>query len=268
MKQLLSIEYAKLKKLNSIKVIFIIYMVIVPLWMLFMGFFFTNVMKGVPFTPTSDELYGFPGVWRFVTYSASFFNILMGVTIVIITCNEISFRTMKQNVIDGLTKQQIIISKFYVIFAISIIVSLYTALVGFLIGGFYSGFGGFFQNIHYVPTYFLQTLGYFSFAFFFAVLVRKTALSIILFIVSFIAEFIIGMIISSTISGTPYQFFPLNIFSALTPVPFFEKVIRLQEAKAGQSVWLMPSWMQYAFVIFYIVLFFFIAYRVLKRRDL
>jgi len=265
MKQLLSIEYAKLKKLTSIKVIFLVYVAIVPLWMLFMGFFFTN--SPVPFFPSEKELYSFPGVWRFITYSASFFNILMGVTVVIITCNEIHFRTMRQNIIDGLTKKQFILGKFLVILCIAAIVSLYTAIVGFLIGGFYSGFGGFYENIHYVPTYFLQTLGYFSFAFFFAVLVRKPALSIIFFVVSFIVEFIIGIILNAAVSEVPYQFFPLNVFSKLTPVPFFEKIMAMQKAETGQDYWVMPTWGQYLLVAFYLCLFFLIAYRVLKKRD-
>ncbi len=268
MKQLLAIEYTKLKKLNSLRVILLIYFAIVPLWMFFLGFFFTNAMKGLPFAPTEEELYSFPGVWRFLTYSASWFNLLLGVTIVIITCNEIHFRTMKQNVIDGLTKQQIIASKFYVVFAIAVLVTLYSVVLGFLIGGFYSGFGGFYKNIHYIPTYFLQTIGYFSFAFFFAVLVKRPALSIIFFIVSFIVEFIIGIIINGTISDIPYQFFPLNIFSSLTPVPFFEKVIQAQEIKTGNSVWIMPDWLQYVLSGVYIMIFFVIAYRVLKKRDL
>ena len=264
MKQLLSIEYAKLKKLTSIKVIFLVYVAIVPLWMLFMGFFFRSSPSPELF-PNEETMYSFPGVWRFITYSASWFNVLMGITVVIITCNEIQFRTMRQNVIDGLTKKQFILGKFLVILCIAAIVSLYTAIVGFLIGGFYSGFGGFYENIHYVPTYFLQTLAYFSFAFFFAVLVRKPALSIIFFVVSFIVELIIGVIISNSVSQIPYQFFPLNVFSKLTPNPFFEKILLAERAK--QNLWEMPVWGNYLLVAFYLSLFFFIAYRVLKKRD-
>jgi len=268
MKQLLSIEYSKLKKLNTLRVILLVYFAIVPLWMYFMGFFFTNAMKGATFVPSEAELYSFPGVWRFVTYSASWFNLLVGVAVVVITCNEIHYRTMKQNVIDGLSKQQVILSKFLVILAISVIVTLYTALVGFLIGGFYSGFGRAYENIHYVPTYFLQTIGYFSFAFFFAVLVKRPAMAIIFFIVSFIVEFIIGFILNITVSGIPYQFFPLNVFSTLTPIPFLEEAIAAREKELKTSIWIMPDWMMYTLVAFYILVFFVIAYRVLKRRDL
>lgn len=266
MKQLLAIEYLKLKKLSSLKVILLIYFGIVPLWMLFLGFAFTNM--GGALGLKEEELYSFPGIWRFLTYSASWFNLLLAITIVIITCNEIHYRTMKQNVIDGLTKQQVILSKFYVIIGIALLVSVYTILLGFLIGGFYSGFGGFYKNIHYIPTYFLQTIGYFSFAFFFAVLVKRPALSIILFIVSFIVEFVIGKIIDATISTAPYQFFPLNIFSSLTPEPFFEKVIKMMEKQRQIEIWIMPDWLQYVLSGFYILVFFMIAYRVLKKRDL
>jgi ABC-2 type transport system permease protein len=268
MKQLLSIEYSKLHKLNTLRIILLIYFGIVPLFMYFLGFLFTKVLTEVPFMPTEGEVYSFPGVWRFITYSASWFNLMVGVAVVVITTNEIHYRTMKQNVIDGLSKQQVILSKFLVVFAISVIVTLYTSLIGFLIGGFYSGFGNAFENIHYVPTYFLQTIGYFSFAFFFAVLVKRPALAIVFFIVSFIVEFIIGIILNGVVSEVPYQFFPLNVFSNLTPAPFFEKQIAAMEKAKHTEFWVMPDWMMYSLVCFYILVFFVIAYRVLKRRDL
>lgn len=266
MKQLISIEYAKLKKLKSLKIILLIYMVIVPAWMYFMGFFFTNVAKGIPLIPTNKQLYSFPGIWEFITYSASWFNLMVGVIVVIITCNEIHFRTMKQNVIDGLTKGQIILSKFIVILGISLFVTLYTALVGFLIGGFYSGFGGFYENIHYIPTYFLQTLAYFSFAFFIAVLIGRPAISIVVFILSFLVEWIIAIIISVSVSEVPSQFLPLESFAAITPNPILAPLVHKQQV--AQKLWVMDSWIIYLIVLFYTLLFFFIAYRALKRRDL
>jgi ABC-2 type transport system permease protein len=264
MKQLLSIEYSKLKKLTSIKVILIVYMCIVPLWMFFMGF---GIQKDPTFRQlmgSENALYMFPNVWKFTTYSASYFNILMGVTIVIITCNEISFRTWKQNVIDGLTKREVIVSKMLVVFAMSTIVTVYTALVAFVFGCIYTGISHAFEGIEKVLMYYLQTIGYFSFAFFFAALVRKPAMSIIFFILSFLVESIIGFILNVSVSGTPYQYFPLKVFADLTPIPFFEQLV----ANSKKGFWIMPLWGQLLLSFFYIFLFFGIAYRVLKKRDL
>jgi len=263
MKQLLSIEYSKLKKLTSLKVILIVYLCIVPLWMLLLGFGFQKNPIFMKLFGSEKVLYMFPHVWEFTTYSASWFNILMGVTIVIITCNEIHFRTWKQNVIDGLTKRQVIVSKLLVIFCISTIVTIYTALVAFVFGCVYTGISEAFNGIDKVWMYYLQTMGYFSFAFLFASLVRKPALSIVLFVVSFWVEFIIGVVLNLTVSPKIYQYFPLKVFADLTPFPFIELV-----DPGHKNSWLMPLWGQVLLSFFYIAVFFTIAYRVLRKRDL
>lgn len=263
MKQLLAIEYAKLKKLTSIKIIFLAYMVIIPLWMYFMDYFF-HQNPGFKGLFTGDDFFVFPHVWKFTVYSASFFNVLMGVTVVIITCNEIQFKTMRQNVIDGLRKRDVIVSKFIVILLLSLLVSFYTFLVGFLLGGIYSGFGNAYSGIDKVVLYFIQTIGYFSFAFLFAIIVRKPALSIIFFIVYFPIETIGGAFLPDKI----YQFFPLKIYADLTPLPFFEKLILQAEEQTKMDIWIMPQELRLTLAFVYIAFFFGLSYFILKKRDL
>jgi ABC-type transport system involved in multi-copper enzyme maturation permease subunit len=262
MNQLLNIEFAKLKKLNSIKVIFIIYMVMVPLLIYALGAFFGS--SGIPFLPTKAEFWSFPTVWKFTTYCASYFNVLMGVIIVIITCNEFSNRTFKQNIIDGMTKKDVIFSKMFVILFTSILVTIYTSLVAITFGLINSLEMNMYQNVHYIFIYFLQTLAYFSFAFLFAVLVKKSAMSIIFFVLSFLFETIVGAFLPKIV----YLYFPLNIFSKLTPIPFFDNFIKMAEKQSGEIVPRMEMYTIILFAIFYMSLFFIIAYQALKRRDL
>ncbi len=264
MKKLLSIEYTKLKKLNSLRIILLSYIALLPLMMLFWSFVLTRMP--VPGFPKESELYSFPTIWTFITFSASCLNVLVGVTIVIIVHNEMLFRTMKQNLIDGLSKMQVVQSKLIVVVGMAILVTGITFLAGLLIGGFYSGFNGWYYNIHAVFAYFLQAIAYFTFAFFIAVVIRKAAIAIILFVVIFPLETIIGWILDGTVSRVPYQFFPLNVFSKMTPLPFLEKMVSY-EAK-GKAVWLMPTWGIYLLMFGYLILFFVIAYRTLKRRDI
>lgn len=266
MKKLLSIEYAKLKKLNSLRIILLVYAIMIPLVMFMLSSFYYNVIH--PLMPILADIWGFPLVWNFATYSASFFNVLMGVTVVIVVCNEYSYRTMKQNVIDGLSKRDVIISKFLVVFALSTIVTLYTALVAFVFGGINSGFSNAGEDSYFIFIYYLQTLCYFSFAFFFAVLVKRTALSIIFFIVSFIVESIIGSVITATLSAKIYLFFPLNVFSTLTPSPIMTQLNALAAKQTGVVPPSLDLTTNIAISVGYMLLFFVIAYQVLKRRDL
>lgn len=262
MKQLLSIEYSKLKKLTAIKVIFLIYMVMVPLWMVFLGIFFANMQ--LPFLPTQQDFWSFPMVWKFITYCASYFNVLMGVVVVIITCNEFSNKTLRQNIIDGMSKREVILSKLNVIVIISVLVTLYTFLVALVFGFINSKEINLYENIHFIFIYFLQTLAYFSFAFFFAVLVKKPAMSIVFFVLSFLFETIIGAFLPKIV----YLYFPLNVFSKLTPFPFFESFIKMAEKQTGETVPTIGSGEIIFFAILYMLIFIIIAYQSLKRRDL
>lgn len=263
MKQLLAIEYTKLKKLNSLKAIFISYMVIIPLWMYFMEFFLSQ-NPGVKHLFTDNSTFSFPHVWRFTTYSASFFNVLMGVVVVIITCNELQFKTMRQNVIDGLSKRDVILGKFMVIVLLSVLVTFYTFLVALIMGGIYSGFGNAFNGIDKIWPYLLQTLGYFSFAFLFALIVRRPALAIIFFIIYFPIETIAG----AFLPGGMYQFFPLKVWADLTPIPFFEQMIEVAEKNGKQDIWILPMAWKWVLSFFYVFVSFGLSYFILRRRDL
>ncbi|TNE56324.1 MAG: hypothetical protein EP338_00335 [Bacteroidetes bacterium] len=272
MKQLISIEFAKLRKLNSIKIILLIYAAMVPAWMFFLDHFYNLIIT--PLLPFQKALWAFPIVWNFTTFSASFFNILVGVIVVTVVCNEYNFRTMKQNVIDGMTKSQIIASKFVVVFGLATVVTLYTALAAFVLGMINHDGTSFYENSHYIFVYYLQALGYFSFAFFFALLIRKPALAIILFVVSFIAEWIIGIALTIGLKNGVYNYFPLNAFSKLTPSPLlteFKKINEQQAAAQGKKAEIIEElslsdnvWLS----VGYICIFFAIAYLVLRKRDL
>lgn len=263
MKNLIRIEYTKLKKFHALKYLVLAYMLVVPLWMLFMNWFFTMepVLKQLF---TNKPLFDFPQIWSFTTYCASYFNILLSVIIVIITCNEIQHKTMRQNIIDGLDKREVIFGKFIVILMLSIIATAYTFLTALAFGLYSSGGTHFFENIHLIALYFLQTLGYFSFAFLFALIVKRSAIAIVTFIVYFPVETIVG----SLISKEAYQFFPLKVYADLTPTPFFQALLQSQEKITGQEIFVLSMEVKIILAIFYCSICFLGTYWIIKKRDL
>lgn len=262
MKQLLSIEYTKLKKLNSLKILLLCYIVIVPL-LIFAFDSFLRQSPEIAMLLGGGNFFQFPLIWKLTAFSASFVNVLLCVTVVIITCNEIYFKTMRQNVIDGLSKSQVIWGKFVIVVLLSLFVTLYTFLVGFIFGIFNGGSDHIWDGIDLIFRYFLQTMGYFSFAFLFALLIKKPALAIILFISYFPVETIIKLFSGESIS----QFFPLQSLADMTPMPFLGIFARAQNT-GGVEAWTMSLQMHYAVVLVYIALFFSFSYYLLRKRDL
>ena len=263
MRQIIALEYAKLRKFHTLKILFAVYMLVVPCWMYFMNFFF-KMNPGLKAIFTQADPLDFPHIWSFITYSASFFNILLAVSVVIITTNDIQFKTMRQNIIEGLTKRQVIFGKFVFVIFLSTIATLYTSVCGLVLGLIESSNTDFYQNIHLNLLYFIQTIGYFSFAFLFAILVRRPAIAIVTFIIYFPVETIIGNLVSQKM----YQFFPLKVYADLTPIPFFKAVINSGPKNADNNVFLLGLSEQVYLSGFYILLCFALTYFILKRRDL
>ena len=158
---LLKIEYSKLRYYRTFWVMLFIYALMVPLALMGIASFeLPPIFRG------TDNL-TFPTVWNFVTYVASIFNMLLGILVVLLVTNDFNFRTFKQNIIDGLSKQQVILSKFIMILVLAFTVAAYTAILAIVFGYFYTDeLTLMFDEFHYIGIYFVQTLGYFTLAFY------------------------------------------------------------------------------------------------------
>lgn len=189
---LLKIEYSKLRHYSTFWVMLIIYAVMVPL-----AIFGFAQLERPPLLNGSDKLH-FPHTWNFVTYVASIFNMLLGILVVLIVTNDFNFRTFKQNIIDGLSRGQVITAKFLIVFVLALVVALYTILMALFFGFLYSDeIVSVFENFYFVGIYFIQTLGYFTLAFLLAILLKKPALSIVIYAILFVFKFIFYFVLGA-----------------------------------------------------------------------
>ena len=92
---LVLIEWLKLKGLRTFKVILLLYAVLLPL------FFYSLSEISIFKYFYSDSIYTFPKVYHYVTYLSSFFNLMLGVIIVLFTCNEIKYKTQRHLPLEG-----------------------------------------------------------------------------------------------------------------------------------------------------------------------
>jgi ABC-2 type transport system permease protein len=260
MTHLLKIEYAKVKDNSTFWTIIILYMVMLPM------VFFGLGHSVASFYPDVSKAYEFPKVWNFITYMASWTNLLLGVLVVSIICNEIAFRTQRQNIIDGLSRKEMILSKFYLFTALAVFVTLYTFLLGMAVGVYFTGFSDLFSGISYIGYYFLQAMGYFAFAFFFAFLLKNPALAIVLYILTFIFKFIFTLILGTTIA----QFSPINAFTDLVPFPFFQDTFDMiaEQTQKENDSYELTQIMRSLVSIGWIAIFVISGYFIVKKRDL
>jgi ABC-2 type transport system permease protein len=85
--------------------------------------------KSAPIPLLKISLYQFPRIWNNLTYIAGFLNIFLAIIVIFFVCNEFSFKTLRQNMINGLSRKEFVLSKLYFI----LIFSLGTTLLIFLL---------------------------------------------------------------------------------------------------------------------------------------
>jgi len=259
MLELLKIEYKKIIPFTTFWVIFGLFFIFTPI-----VFYGAGQIKIDGFPIDFATMYNFPNVWNNITYIASWFNLLIGMLLVILVCNEFSFKTFRQHVIDGQNKADFIVSKVLLMTSFALLITLYLFIIGSLFG-FVSGSNTsmFLNDISYLFIYFIQSIGYMSVGLIIAVLIRSSALSIITFLCSILIE----SIIRAFVPFPADQYFPMKIISNLTPFPTPEgfMVNEMKNAVMQDPISLNTT---VIVAIVYIILFWGISFFILTKKDI
>ena len=213
---------------------------------------------------TGATTYQFPDIWGRLTYIASYFNLLLGILIIVLVTDEYSFRTFRQQVIDGLSRLELITAKFYLILGLATCSTLFLLGVGLYFGLMFStvtSAQAVLSEIDNLVYFFVQAVAYMTLALFFAFLIRKSGLAIIAFIAY---TKIVEPVIHYNLDDNLDQYFPMKVLSSLTPTPVQEIIDQLTTSK---TILLSPQWAVLP-AIGYIGLFFALTYFILKLRDL
>ena len=179
MSRLLDIEFHKFKHSKSSKVLTIIYLTIIVVLML------TGIIpitiNGEKYALSDLGLFNFPLVWHLSTYFASFLKVFIAIVIVSLTASEYSNRTLKQNLIDGLSKKELLLSKVYFTIVLAITATVIVFLASLILGLIYSDFDEpsiIFSQMGYLGGFFLAHLVFFTFCLFAGILVKRGAFAL------------------------------------------------------------------------------------------
>lgn len=210
-----------------------------------------------------SETYQFPGLWMRITYVAHFFNLLLGILLIVLVTDEYSFRTIRQQVIDGLSRAEVVLAKFYVVLTLAVVSTLFLLALGLYFGLVYSAnksVSVMFSQADYLSYYWIQAVAYMSLAMFFGFLIRKSGLAIIAFIAY---TKIIEPLIHFKLPDDIDKYFPMKALDSLTPMPGKELFGQL----TSPIDQLAPEWAALPSLL-YTGLFLALTYTILKIRDL
>jgi len=274
MLRLLNLELQKLL-LNRTSKILVFVSFILPLFIILLSSF--KIPFFGFFTLELGELgvFNFPMIWHLVTYFAAHFKLFFAIVVVSMIGNEYSNKTIKQNLIDGLSKKEFLLSKFYTIIFFSLVSTVIIFFLSLLIGLYYSSYNEFsiiIRETEFLLAYFVKLIGFFSLCLFFGILVKRSAFALAFLFILFILEWILYLVFwkfsTEEVATNIQNFFPLKSMYKLIDVPF----LRIAATKMPDNQEFIHDyavhWYEIAIVLGWTALFIFLSYRLLKKRDL
>ena len=276
--RLLQIEYIKLKNSRASIILISTYFILLTSISLIAAIKFD--IGPIKFHLAEQGIFNFPFIWHFNTFFAAIFKLFLLLVIVSMITNEYSNRTLKQNLIDGLSKKEFILSKFYVVLVFALLSTVFVFVVSLILGFIYSDYNEFliiFSDLEYLLAFFVKLVGFFSFGLFLGVLVKRSAFAIGAMFVWLFAEGIIYGLLQwkfgskSDIVSEVMQFLPLTAMSNLIEQPFGRlKAVKSVANQIGEKLNYdyAVHWYEVLIVLVWTSVFIYFSYKLLLKRDL
>ncbi|MEH6513531.1 ABC transporter permease [Maribacter arcticus] len=275
--RLLHIEFIKLWNNRSSKILIISYFTLLTSIALFAAIKFD--IGPIQFHLADQGIFNFPYIWHFNTFITAFFKLFLAIVIVSMMSNEYSNKTIKQNLIDGLSKKEFILSKFLTVISFSLISTLFVFVVSLILGLAYSDYNEIsiiLTDLEFLVAFFVKLTGFFSFCLFLGVLVKRSAFALGFLILWQVFEGIVrGIMRWKLFDGETTDvimgFFPLQAMFNLIKEPFSRLgAVQSVVNQIGEELRLDYAihWYEILIVLVWTAIFIYGSYAILKKRDL
>jgi len=279
MKRLLLIEFQKAWKNRACRVLTISYFVLLSFLALIASIKFD--ILGIHIRIADQGIFNFPYIWHFNTWLAAWAKLFLAIVVVSMISNEYSYGTLKQNLIDGLSKKEFLLSKFITIGAFSLLSTVFIFVLSLILGLFFSSYneiGIIFTDLDYLLAYFVKLVCFFSFCIFLAILVKRSAFALGFLFIWWILEGLLEHLILPSIVGSRdiaskiADFFPMEAMANLIkePITKFQAYKAIENQVNANAIPKDYSvhWYEILIVVIWTVFFFIMSFKLLQKRDL
>jgi len=265
---LLSLEWKKWKN-NSVVILFGMMYFITSFTVIFIGKEFDNV-------PTMDQskVFQFPDIWEWQAYISSWLAFFfLGYLVIYFVTSEVGFKTLRQNIITGMSRMDFFKTKLFTILGLSILATLLHLLFCALVGYFHAdphSFTGIFEDNNWaILRFFLMCLGYCSFALMIGFLIKKPGLAIFAYFTYTLFLEQIGKfgLQSWSFVGSKANYLPMNTLEDLARFPPWKFAEKIPNKVIPEEFFLSHSHAMILSTI-YIVIFIGISYWTFSKNDL
>ena len=278
MNRLISIELQKIWKNKASRILTLTYFILLSFIALMASIKFD--IGPFKFHLAEMGIFNFPFIWHFNTYVAALLKLFLAIVIVSMMANEYSYGTLKQNLIDGLSKKEFVLSKFLTVVLFALASTIFVFVMSVILGLCFSSYTEFdviLMDLDYLLAFFVKLIGFFAFCLFLGILVKRSAFALGFLLVWSITEGIVkGVLIfkifpESSVGQTIMNFFPLEAMSNLIIEPFSRlSVIRSIGTQIGveNTKDYGVHYTSILIVLIWTFLFVYFSYKLLKKRDL
>lgn len=261
MLQLLKVEWMKLKDYRTFKVLSTLYLISV---------FGANYIAYQMYQlgPQNSEAKGFigtpfdfPDVWHSVSYTSSFLMFMPGLLIIISVTNEFSYKTHRQNIIDGWSRQEFVMAKMAITVIVALVATLAVVITALLFGLHQNAASFTFEKIEFIGYFFIQAVSYCAAALLFSLLFKRSGITIgVYFLYMLILENMLAAVLNRYTDNFG-RYLPLESTDNLIRIPFLKVIVNQFTASYNTTALLIMS-------AVYLGLYYFISFRKFQSDDL
>lgn len=265
MLELFKIEWLKIRRYRTFWLVFLGFLILFPIIYYFIAykvvgsFASVGTMQEEALKSILKKPFVFPKVWQATAYGGGIFFIAIGMLFVIMITNEVQYRTHRQNIIDGWSRLDFLKAKLSMMIFFIIVSTLLVTIVGLITGiSFTPGEYDITEGSRYIGYFAIMATQYMMFAFFVAILVKRTGLAVIIYIAAIVVDNIIWALLF--FNDTQLGFFlPLESADSLVGNPAREQIL---DKRTVSDLALIVACCGYIFGYGYVIVNYF------KKTDL
>lgn len=254
----LKLEWLKIKNYRTFWILLGMYLLALII-ICFGGMFFLEYLKsqGADFEgldPTILPIYDFPDIWQNTTYLGSFLKVLLAFIVIISINNDQIYNMLRQNIIDGISKKEYLLSKLTFIAGLALISTIFLFFSGLINGSIYSHVWGaeyLFDEWEFLFAYWYDIFIFCTLAFLLSLIIKKSGFVIIaLTLYTLMFEPIAGLILTEApwFKGGMWSrivpFLPIHALNDLINPPFPKYIFReIEDNVPWSAIAISTSWL-------------------------
>lgn len=221
---------------------------------------------------SSFNPYDFDKTWQTTSYATGWLLMLPALLLIILVTNEFTYRTNRQNIIDGWSRQEFISVKIALALITTVVTTLLVIITA-LTFGLFSGTSFSLHGFSHVGFFFLKALSYNLLAVLISVWIRRTGFAIGLYFIYLGAENIISQLLdvwslklraeNNIDLGSMGDYLPMNASDGLLTFP--DNPIK---SFAKGNLPTDYTWLVIILAIAYVALFYILSRRRIVNSDL